>query len=656
MSSTFKRYLPGEERRCLDLTTNLPAAPRRYSVAELERQLEDARKEMRKLVKTLTLYEAELEIWRSGGTVSEADRVNLGSTEIKAVAEEKQAQQAATVAAAAESGLSEEERENFMRQESELLDLLDDKDEEIRQLEKEVQSLGEDRVTITKLAGENQSFKELVKSLQEQLEQSQADCADYETNIEELVQTNITLDEDIERVNQEKEEIEGRIKSAEAEARAQVKAIAEELSTLSVAKNGGRQLPKLPNQVKVDPLIEGPLSKVRRLIGDLQTAEATAKANESMVSQEKVEQLEAELKRKLEYEALRVEQTTLKLEEAQAAKEALRTKAVAAERKVETLEQQCTELIEKLLESEEKILELEGAMETQASVSGEEHQSEVAKLKEQQQQIQKEAMDVLQTKLKAATEELESLRSSKETLSEQKNKMELALKSAEAERDELRNSSEKLKGQLDVVSQQESENRQTQALIDAKNIRMSSFQDFKKAKWQELLDKQKQRIGKENDGAAGAEGTRQKSKVDEKLREKLEELSKLKADFRALKTKDMRAETQMTVKDREVQKLQRQVLTQTQEIKTLKDSLKAQDTRLKKVMERRRGTGNVGRLAGGGVRLSGGNRTRPTISGGGKASSGDPRAAVFSGRSGAGAASVAPAAEAAADPEQVEYV
>eukprot|EP00037_Helgoeca_nana_P017451 m.165472 g.165472 ORF g.165472 m.165472 type:complete len:975 (-) comp23999_c0_seq3:258-3182(-) len=634
-----------------------------YSVAELERQLEDARKEIRKLVKTVSMYEDELEIWRGGGTVSEADRVNMKSTEIKSVAEEKQAQAAA--ATVVEAGISEEERENFMRQESELLDLLDDKDEEIRQLEKEVQSLGEDRVTITKLAGENQSFKELVKTLQEQLVQSQEDCADYEANIEELVSNNVTLDEDVERITTEKEDMEHRVKMAEGEARSQIKSIAEELSALSVAnKGGGRQLPKLPNQAKMDPLIDGPLSKVRRHIADLQAAEATAKANESMVSQDKVAELEAELKGKLELELLRVEQTTMKLEEAMAAKEALKTKADAADRKVETLEQQCTELIEKLLESEEKILELEGAMETAASVSGEEHQSEVTRLKEKQMHNQKVVVDDLQTKLKATTAELETLRATKEELTEQKNSMELALKAAEAERDALQSSSEKLKGQIDAVSKQETEDRQSQAIIDAKNVRMSSFNDFKKAKWQELLDKQKMRLGKENnpDGGNAADGARPKSKVDEKLKEKLEELSRLKADLRALKTKDMRAETQMTVKDRELQKLQRQVLTQTQEVKTLKDNLKAQETRLKKVMERRRGGSSAGRLAGGGGggRMSGGGgggRQRPTISGGGKAvGASDSRTNVFNRGGRAGAATVAPAAAPAADPEQVEYV
>ena len=90
--------------------------------------------------------------------------------------------------------------------------------------------------------------------------------------------------------------------------------------------------------------------------------------------------------------------------------------------------------------------------------------------------------------------------------------------------------------------------------------------------------------------------------MDAKLREKLEELSQAKSDLRALKTKEMRAETQLTVKDREVGKLQRQVLTQTQEIAKLQQHIKTQDEKMQKVMARRGSSGVTGgRLAGGGA-------------------------------------------------------
>jgi len=153
--------------------------------------------------------------------------------------------------------------------------------------------------------------------------------------------------------------------------------------------------------------------------------------------------------------------------------------------------------------------------------------------------------------------------------------------------------------------------------------------------------------------------------LDAKLREKLDELSQAKSDLRALKTKEMRAETQLTVKDREVGKLQRQVLTQTQEIAKLQQHIKSQDEKMQKVMARR-GSSTGGRLAGGGAVVTSASRARPTVSGGGKpVQRGDSRRDVFrtaGARSNEGAsASSTPAKDgtggaAAADPEQVEYV
>lgn len=60
-----------------------------------------------------------------------------------------------------------------MQRESELLDLLDDKDEEIRDLNKEIDQLGQDKVTITKLAGEVHGKKQRIEQLDLQISQLQ---------------------------------------------------------------------------------------------------------------------------------------------------------------------------------------------------------------------------------------------------------------------------------------------------------------------------------------------------------------------------------------------------------------------------------------------------------------------------------------------------
>jgi len=140
-----------------------------YSAAELTKQLDQLKAEMKKLVKQLVSYEKELEIWRSGGTVTEADRAALADFAPKA----EEAAMVKEAAAAEDSGLADEERESYMQRESELLDLLDDKDEEIRDLNKEIDQLGQDKVTITKLAGEVHGKKQRIEQLDLQISQLQ---------------------------------------------------------------------------------------------------------------------------------------------------------------------------------------------------------------------------------------------------------------------------------------------------------------------------------------------------------------------------------------------------------------------------------------------------------------------------------------------------
>jgi kinesin family protein 5 len=94
-----------------------------YSAEELQKQLDVMKKEMKKLVKRLAACEKELEVWRSGGTVSEAERVALSSAaDAAAVSVDGEPQEEP-----ASSGLSEQEREELLQRETELLDLLDDK-------------------------------------------------------------------------------------------------------------------------------------------------------------------------------------------------------------------------------------------------------------------------------------------------------------------------------------------------------------------------------------------------------------------------------------------------------------------------------------------------------------------------------------------------
>ena len=104
-------------------------------------------------------------------------------------------------------------------------------------------------------------------------------------------------------------------------------------------------------------------------------------------------------------------------------------------------------------------------METQASAVSGAHANEVSKLKEQQQQIQKEAMDDMHTKLAQNKKEIDALRAEKDKLTADKNEMELTLKLAEAERDALRSAGDRIKSQLEAQTQQDNASREMQVRL-----------------------------------------------------------------------------------------------------------------------------------------------------------------------------------------------
>lgn len=156
-----------------------------YSAEELQKQLDAAKKEILRMSKMLAAAEAELQMWRSGQTVSEENRAALlsaGHGELQSNSE------------GGEGGvgmaMSEQEREENLRRETELLDMLDDKDEEIRLLQREIEILSKDKVVITTLASENNSLRNKVKELEEQNDEFLAETTEYEVTIEDMARTN----------------------------------------------------------------------------------------------------------------------------------------------------------------------------------------------------------------------------------------------------------------------------------------------------------------------------------------------------------------------------------------------------------------------------------------------------------------------------------
>jgi hypothetical protein len=94
-----------------------------------ESQLDQAKKDIQKLAKKLAVVEAELAIWRSGGTVSEAQRANLSANPelLASLTGEAEGESSAGGISAEDAAIFEREREELLQRETELLELLDEK-------------------------------------------------------------------------------------------------------------------------------------------------------------------------------------------------------------------------------------------------------------------------------------------------------------------------------------------------------------------------------------------------------------------------------------------------------------------------------------------------------------------------------------------------
>lgn len=107
---------------------NMAVVNVQYSAEELQKQLDAAKKEIRQLAKRLAAAEAELQIWRSGGTVSEEDRVQLTTPDDAPIAMSLAAGElGGPQPLPGQQAVSDKELEEFQRRETELLELLDDK-------------------------------------------------------------------------------------------------------------------------------------------------------------------------------------------------------------------------------------------------------------------------------------------------------------------------------------------------------------------------------------------------------------------------------------------------------------------------------------------------------------------------------------------------
>ena len=293
-----------------------------YSAAELTKQLEAAKNEIRKLAKRLAAYEQELRVWRNGGTVAPEDRAQLleDSEGTSSLVDDMEAFGSATmpgVSAAGsgsvgrtESDLPEEERDAFMNRESELLDLLDEKDEEIRTLERENMELAQEKVTITKLAAESFHLQQAMKVKDEQIANLQEDNDTFEMTVETLVNINVEHQTENERLKRENDAHGSTLATRSDVSKKQFQKVEAMIAALCTMKPGGRQLPATPG-TESGTALDMAVAKVRGFINQLfkqQEDLANAHASSSGANDEQSAEIEV-LTRMVKAEHLKAEQT-----------------------------------------------------------------------------------------------------------------------------------------------------------------------------------------------------------------------------------------------------------------------------------------------------------------------------------------------------------
>eukprot|EP00049_Salpingoeca_infusionum_P023452 m.12185 g.12185 ORF g.12185 m.12185 type:complete len:965 (+) comp5809_c0_seq1:393-3287(+) len=364
-----------------------------YSAEELEKQLAIAKRDLTKLAKKLEAAERELEVWRSGGTVSEEDRVKLKMDEAVVADDAAAATKAAPAAAPAEPGLSEEEKSEFLARETELLDLLDDKDEHIRELESEIEGLSTDKVAMTQLAADNARLRAELDE-KEQIEQELLqDNDEYEEAIERLASLNGELTADIEKSK-------AKVKETEIAAEQQLKTFEDRLALVADYVN---------TLVEVDPTTQFESNTV--VDTALSKAHATL-LERQMIQQEKEKEL-AEYESKLNASVAAVEEAQLALGSAQFSLAKAEERAAKSSAQCEELESRVQELSEKDVKSQSQIEDLMAqvlaaqgqvdakqdeaaeaarvALDKQREAQREEHQKQVASLRQQLDTLKQQA-------------------------------------------------------------------------------------------------------------------------------------------------------------------------------------------------------------------------------------------------------------------------
>jgi len=136
------------------------------------------------------------------------------------------------------------------------------KDNHIRELEREIEILGQDKVTITKLASENAQLRDQNKEFEDREEELMAENQEYEAAIEEMAAVNTQFETQLQELQMAKASLENSSKNTSETAQQQLLAVAEQVAALA---SGNESAPA----ANTNPLIDAQLARARSYVQEL---------------------------------------------------------------------------------------------------------------------------------------------------------------------------------------------------------------------------------------------------------------------------------------------------------------------------------------------------------------------------------------------------
>lgn len=543
-----------------------------YSAEELQKQLDVAKKEIARMSKLLAAAEAELQLWRSGVSVSEESRIALSNSAGAA----SEAGAGGDEQAAGGSAMSEQEREEVLRREAELLDMLDDKDEQIRILERELEILSKDKAVITTLAGENNALRTKVKELEEQNDDFLAETTEYEVTIEDMARTNQELNDLAEKAQKEKEALELALREQMQQYERTVTSVAEGIGLLAQGKAA---------RAEGNSQVDVQLAKARVFVQGLQSDLAQAKKSNTDAEHETARLKENVEKAQRDLSELRFAMSQVENREREA-----QDKLAATQQKHDDLRSDKGRLEAQNSELTEKLMALQNELQrtkVQAGAEADKGQAQVEEIrlmlerqKESQKQQHSEQIAALQAQIDAAQKEKYALAEEKGRLALQVDQLRMEI---DKKTDLLTSATEKLEIHQKKQQQDQTARQETQALTEQTSRQLDTCEAVK-AKWRESLLGKLKRINEPGAATAGGAASTSVFAV-EKAPATSAYIASLEKTNKELQQNLQEAQRTLAQTQRESGSSEKQLQAKNERIKNLEALLKGSEERLQKFMD-----------------------------------------------------------------------